>query len=713
MREKAIEKLREKKPKAFGKRITVQQLDSIVILNIYYNKILQARYCINSKTGEYETLDYSVTNTGTWKTTKLGAQFGMEPRDYNYYSYRREWMNDDKKLMSAGDHKILEDILQGNDGIFREIERLEEKYSMGKRERAAMNHQERVRQELALTPDVPADIWDWIEEIADGKAEYALKDEDGRWTCSACGKHFQKERLKTEDKKKPKNDDIAICPECGKKIIYKARKRKIDTVKCFVLIQPVDDKRGIVRFFHANIYCLPGNKKEVLIDEDVRIMLYKGQRRTDCKIYYNQRRVGDCARKKRNMDNLDRLFWDKRQAYGSHRTEYPGPLYDGGIKEALKDTAYSGWADLFAQMAEAKVEADYNLLLVKKNDRRFIGMIEMLFRNRFYRLLYEESKQISIWDGQYHGSLDMEAEDIEEVFDIYDRQKINRIRDRNGGYMMVRWMRYSDENDEKISDKAMEWIAKNNISVGESEEILNYMSVEKMMNYVTRQQKESYPGKSASAVIDQYNDYLSMCEKLHKDLSDEMVYRPRELKRRHDEAVKEIELRRAELDAEKYSKKYAEAEQVLGEIKPKLEYAGEKYFIMVPQRIVDIVKEGQSLHHCVGSTDRYFDRIKQHETYICFLRKKEAPDEAYYTIEVEPGGTIRQHRGAFDEEPELDEVKPFLREWQKEIKKRMSKEDKERAAVSKVKREKNIMDLREKNNTRVLNGLLEDFMEAM
>ena len=149
------------------------------------------------------------------------------------------------------------------------------------------------------------------------------------------------------------------------------------------------------------------------------------------------------------------------------------------------------------------------------------------------------------------------------------------------------------------------------------------------------------------------------------------------------------------------------------EIGEKFEYEGEQFFVRVPERIIDIVIEGNTLHHCAGATDRYFDRIKSHETYICFLRKVDEPEQPFYTIEVEPGGTIRQHRGAFDEEPELDEVKPFLREWQKEIKKRMSKEDKERAAVSKVKREENIMDLREKNNTRVLNGLLEDFMEAI
>lgn len=105
--------------------------------------------------------------------------------------------------------------------------------------------------------------------------------------------------------------------------------------------------------------------------------------------------------------------------------------------------------------------------------------------------------------------------------------------------------------------------------------------------------------------------------------------------------------------------------------------------------------------------------MAQHETYICFLRKVEEPDKPFYTIEVEPGGTIRQHRGMFDEEPELETVKPFLKEWQKEIRKRMSEEDHARAKQSKVLREANIRELQEKNNTRVLQGLMEDFMEAV
>lgn len=52
--------------------------------------------------------------------------------------------------------------------------------------------------------------------------------------------------------------------------------------------------------------------------------------------------------------------------------------------------------------------------------------------------------------------------------------------------------------------------------------------------------------------------------------------------------------------------------------------------------------------------------------------------------------------------------------WQQqEIRKRMRKEDHDREAVSKEKREMNLEELRKANNVRVLQGLMEDFMEAV
>lgn len=65
-----------------------------------------------------------------------------------------------------------------------------------------------------------------------------------------------------------------------------------------------------------------------------------------------------------------------------------------------------------------------------------------------------------------------------------------------------------------------------------------------------------------------------------------------------------------------------------------------------------------------------------------------------------------------DEEPGIEQIRDFLKEWQRVLKKRLTKADKELAKISKEKRNANIEELEAKNNTRVLQGLAEDFMDA-
>ncbi len=291
---------------------------------------------------------------------------------------------------------------------------------------------------------------------------------------------------------------------------------------------------------------------------------------------------------------------------------------------------------------------------------------------------------------------------------------------------MLRWLQWSDLNKKKLSEQYISWAEKNKIEPDKylQSEAGKYLTPEQLMNYINRQKKESYPSRTIAGVWDQYEDYLTMAMNLGKHMEDALVHRPRELKRRHDEVNAEMELRREEIQrkrdareaarqAQEMRDKYPGYEDILSEISAKFEYQNDTYCIVVPKNFMEITAEGMALHHCVGNTERYFDRIVSRETYICFLRQQSSPDKPFYTIEVEPGGTIRQHRGAYDEEPGIEEIKPFLREWQKVIRKRMSKQDHEYAAQSEILRQKNIEELKAKNNTVVLKGLAEDLMEVV
>ena len=723
MRKVKVENTKPIPARKDGGYITVQIVDdSILVLNIYNNKILKARHCINILTKEYATLKGCI-----WSVSKIETALDIQDH-YSYYYYSHRWGETLKKKarMSEKDEQTIRDLFEtdmpayaSGKHIVELISRLETEYQREKREITEMNRIQKVKETMDKVPDVPYGIKEWINQRELGGQDYMLKDrETGLWTCSSCGKESKEEQIKTESKSKPRNNDTVICPKCKKKIQILTRKKYVDVVTHFAMVQQIDDEMSVIRHFKAEIFCEPKKRKAIGIEEEIRIIMYKdaqgfskgnafSQKRI-CSIYYEQYNhpswVPDGGHHEGCFDN---------KSNPANKEEYQGYLYDDGIEEAFKDTAYEEWSRLFTQMSAAGIKANYNRLMVTQDDMNLIGVMELLFKGRFIRLLREESDNISYWSKGYCGPLRLSGSSIEDVFAIGDRQKINRIREKNGGEAMLDWMRWSDSHRQKISDKTLEWLLANGISPSDMAWIKCRFSLEQAMNYIERQRKEQYKGNSVKQVIAQYEDYMSMCDKLHKDTTDEMVYRPRELKRRHDEAVAEIERLNAQLKADEYSKKFGEAEKVLGLIREKFEYVGDGFFIKVPEKIVDIVSEGNYLHHCAGATDRYFDRIKSHETYICFLRKVEEPDIPFYTIEVEPGGTIRQHRGMYDEEPELDLVKPFLREWQKEIRKRMSKKDHELAAVSKQKREENIAELKAKNNTRVLNGLMEDFMEAI
>lgn len=163
--------------------------------------------------------------------------------------------------------------------------------------------------------------------------------------------------------------------------------------------------------------------------------------------------------------------------------------------------------------------------------------------------------------------------------------------------------------------------------------------------------------------------------------------------------------------------KFPDVDDILQSIKGKYEYRDDRYAIIVPGKIEDIIDEGKKLGHCLDKSDVYFDRIQRHESFIVFLRKTEDMEKPYYTLEIEPDGTARQKRTTGDrQDKDLKEAVSFIRKWQKEVKKRLNDQDKELAAQAAELREKEFDDLRKEQKI-VLHGalagqLLADVLEA-
>ena len=546
-----------------------------------------------------------------------------------------------------------------------------------------------------------------IPKNAAGELHYAFWDkEPGDYSCTSCGVTFTEKEAGVRMKHKAE----VACPLCGQRLRVEKRRDRILTETRLTMIHGLDEKRGIERHFTVTVCWGRGLRRTVSLKETIRCMLHKGTwSRYICDIYH-----------------LQYSAWDNRNNPQNRRWK-PGFLYPEGVRDGLEGTAYSRWSDVFSWMASMGIKANYTRLMIVSAEP-FIRRVEYLAKGRFYRLLEETSEDVSYHTGYgSYNSLNPTGEDIHEVLYLWDSQKINRLRQENGGTSMLEWLQWSDSKKKKIKSETLAWYENNRITNGSytRSRASRCLSPEQLMHYIDRQRAESYQGKrTAKSIFEAYEDYLSMAEKLGKDLSDEMIYRPRELKRRHDELVEAhrryMEAERARMRQDEARKKAMEMEEkypgsgsILAEIKPEYEYEGEHFRIIVPQNFYEITLEGMELHHCAGATERYFDRILQRETFICFLRRTEEPGKPFYTIEVEPGGTIRQHRGMYDMEPDIDEIKPFLREWQGEIRKRMRAQDHELARISAIKRDENLEELRRKGNTRVLEALMEDLMEVV
>lgn len=276
------------------------------------------------------------------------------------------------------------------------------------------------------------------------------------------------------------------------------------------------------------------------------------------------------------------------------------------------------------------------------------------------------------------------------------KKEFRRLRDMNGGAKELKWLQFEKSSGRIIKDEEIYWMAKEELEPKDLQFVLDRMSICQVRHYLVKQSEKS--GDDISHILQVWKDYLSMAGKLRLDVYDSIIYRTSDLQRRHSEAVIQMEEKKKEIRRRELEEKYVGFQEQLIALKEKYEFSAGEYQIVAPKSIDDILYEGDTLHHCVNKTDNYFDRIASKESYILFLQKKENPEVPFYTLEAEPDGTIRQKRAEFDRQnKDIDEVTSFLRLWQKEIQKRLTKKDYMSAEKSRKLRQRKYQEVRDQH----------------
>lgn len=189
-----------------------------------------------------------------------------------------------------------------------------------------------------------------------------------------------------------------------------------------------------------------------------------------------------------------------------------------------------------------------------------------------------------------------------------------------------------------------------------------------------------------------------MSKRLKRDITLEIFYKPKNLVESHDEVLQLCEDKNITLQAVDIAKVYPDVDTICESIKEKYEYRDQKYVLLIPNRIEDIIQEGRALRHCIRFSDDYYERIQRRESYIAFLRKADQPEKSFYTLEFEPDGTVRQKRTSGDRQNvDFNQAVSFIKKWQKAIQPRLTEEDYRLAKVSASLRVEEFKELRKKN----------------
>jgi len=276
-----------------------------------------------------------------------------------------------------------------------------------------------------------------------------------------------------------------------------------------------------------------------------------------------------------------------------------------------------------------------------------------------------------------------------------DKPALRRLKVNEGGQAFLEWLQYERTSASAIPDHVIHWLISENFTPETVRFITNRMTVMQIYNYLRKQMEINQA--SCKDILIKWKDYLSMAERLGIDTSDEIIFKVNKLYQRHDALLRRCNEEDEAQQAREVSAKFPTLDNIYQSLQGKYTYMSETYCVLVPTGVADILHEGRSLSHCVSSSSSYWERAERKESFILFLRRTSEPDLPYYTLEVEPNGTVRQERAKYDRQNKEDIhlIKEFLVEWQQSIRKRLSTKDHQLAKKSRVLRLEEFAELQE------------------
>ena len=611
--------------------MTAREIDGIMKLEIYRGEGIrkhdeEPEYIIflSAQENKYDTY---MPREKKWSRAKLG---NLRLRDSNYrdtYS-RMIWISDEDEdavrryLNETGDAVNAIGTWQTNAMHRKEIQQID-----------------RVMDQVTETP---ADFGQWVREEAFWKQQYIFYSaQEGKAYCTAC-----KQTIKT--KMRSVHNKYITCPACGRKVMAKSWKKQksLRDDQTTALIQRIPEGLIVRIFFCRKYHKIENDWKEKVYISETNRQLYS--------LNMNLMRDYEYA----NFKQTGKLRWC-RSWYAYQMMQ--AVVYPGNIREVLEGTKIAD-AEIETMLKREKGEKVEIRKLLNPGDAT-----KYLIRVGLTRFAIEDIQIV-------HTRIYRKGRTAQEVLGI-NGDRVNRLKNLNGGEITLEWLQYEEETGIKIRQRTLERLEDKGINRRDLDTVLQCgVTPERALNYIEKQTR------AQSDTMTEWRDYLKMAREEHLDVHDDIVRMPRELHRRHNELVELRSKKEDEKKLKEYRKYDRQIRKRLKEVKIYL-WEDKNYMIVPAAKCEELMREGRALHHCVGANDTYMKRMAAGTSWILFLRRKEDPEEPYYTIEISmKDDGILQWYSEYDRKPDRGKIEKVLKKFKESVKRKRAQEAKQEIA---------------------------------
>ncbi|MBD5133489.1 MAG: hypothetical protein HDT38_03300 [Clostridiales bacterium] len=589
---------------------------------------------------------------------------------------RIEWEEDyrsaGKRWLSDADAKLISEYLGSETGGYHAILSYQRNIRADELRARHKLETDPWDADLAQVPALPKDWARWVSKV--GLPENFIFYQYARGGakvgyCTYCEKDVPIKR--------PRHNAEGRCPRCRRRITFKAV-GKAGTVRAegsyIYLLQQCRDG-FVIRNFKASRTYRPSAYK-------TPELFYREYRRTICDPYGHPLRAYCWA-----VYRQTNLRWVESGLCSANWWDSTrGPVYGktlpGLCRRGLSRTGLSEYAK-----AKSRIDPEKYLAVLDR-----VPQLEQLVKLGLMRMAGECIS--SYWSFQ-DTLADQTATQLTRALGV-NALELLRLRRSDGGSDFMRWLQYEKAIGKEIPDETISWFCGEKIKPDDLKFIRDRMSMAQIHHYMKRQIAEG--GMTSRETLTTWADYLSMAAGFHMDVNDEIVYRARKLRQRHDELAMRSQDKDIAVQAGEVLLKYPHVDDICRSLPAKYNYTGKSYVIAAPACVADVIRDGTRLHICTANSDRYWERIERKESYLLFLRRADEPEVPYYTMEIEPNGTVRQLRTYYDRQhSDIDAAREFLKEWQQVVTERLTDEDRRMADASRTLRTQEFAQMRHDN----------------